>query len=73
MHAVAKALLEYETLDGKHIIEIVEHGELLNPPTNPQPPELPPKSEVTPPKPKEEEKPSIDDLPGGLTSVPAGA
>ncbi|MGY8660579.1 MAG: ATP-dependent zinc metalloprotease FtsH [Verrucomicrobiales bacterium] len=73
LEAVAKALLEYETLDGKHIIEIVEHGELLNPPTNPQPPELPPKSEVTPPKPKEEEKPSIDDLPGGLTSVPAGA
>ena len=72
LEAVAKALLEYETLDGKHIEEIVKHGELLNPPTNPQPPELPPKEEK--PAKSQEEKPSLDgELPGGLTGAPAGA
>jgi len=35
---LAKALLEYETLDGGHVKEILEHGRLLNPPTKPPPP-----------------------------------
>ncbi len=73
LEAVAQALLEFETLDGAHIEEIVEHGKMLNPPSSPQPPELPPKHEEKASKPKDE-KPSIDDeLPGGLTSAPAGA
>ncbi len=72
LEAVAKALLEFETLDGSHIEEIVKHGQMLNPPTNPEPPELPPKTEEEPPS--SEKKPSVDDeLPGGLTSAPAGA
>jgi cell division protease FtsH len=29
---LAKALLEYETLDGNHVKEILQHGQLMNPP-----------------------------------------
>jgi cell division protease FtsH len=38
---LAKALLEYETLDGEHVKEIVKYGKLLNPPSRPssKPPE----------------------------------
>ena len=32
LEIIAKALLEYETLDGSQIKEIVEHGRLINPP-----------------------------------------
>lgn len=73
LEAVAQALLEYETLDGHHIEEIVKHGHMTDPPTNPQPPELPPKAEEEDkPKPTEEEKRSRDgDLPGDLAGAPA--
>ncbi|MEN9020780.1 MAG: hypothetical protein ABF370_09755, partial [Verrucomicrobiales bacterium] len=73
LEAVAQALLEYETLDGHHIEEIVKHGHMTDPPTNPQPPELPPKvEEEDKPKPTEEEKRSRDgDLPGDLAGAPA--
>ena len=71
LEVIAKALLEYETLDGLQIKEIVEHGRLINPPgrgTPPDgqrmPPEKPPKQvvaapDVTPP------------LPGALGGAPA--
>src|SRR5438046_8726411 len=32
LETIAKALLEYETLDGSQIKEIIEHGLLINPP-----------------------------------------
>ncbi|MDL5054478.1 ATP-dependent zinc metalloprotease FtsH, partial [Oscillatoria laete-virens NRMC-F 0139] len=35
---IAKALLEYETLDGAQIREIIETGKMSNPPTRPTPP-----------------------------------
>ena len=43
---IAAALLEYETIEGKHVMEIIEHGEVRSPvhreiPT-PKPPESPP-------------------------------
>ena len=38
LDVIAKALLEYETLDGAQIEEIVEHGRLINPPPNRAPP-----------------------------------
>ncbi len=68
---IAKALLEFETLDGSQIKEIVEHGRMLNPPPGIAPrggekmePEKPPKQvvvapDVTPP------------LPGALGGAPA--
>jgi len=34
LDAITKALLEYETLDGVHIREIMDHGSLLNPPSS---------------------------------------
>ncbi|MBI4027817.1 MAG: ATP-dependent metallopeptidase FtsH/Yme1/Tma family protein [Verrucomicrobia bacterium] len=34
---LAKALLEYETLDGEHVTEIIQHGKILNPPRKPSP------------------------------------
>jgi cell division protease FtsH len=70
LEAIAKALLEYETLDGAQIKEIMEHGRMINPPSPPpasgqkMPPEKPPKQvvvapDVTPP------------LPGALGGAPA--
>src|SRR5213593_2154691 len=68
---IAKALLEFETLDGSQIKEIVKHGRMLNPPPGIAPrggekmePEKPPKQvvvapDVTPP------------LPGALGGAPA--
>src|SRR5881275_308116 len=71
LDTIAKALLEFETLDGSQIKEIVEHGRMLNPPPGIAPrggekmePEKPPKQvvvapDVTPP------------LPGALGGAPA--
>jgi cell division protease FtsH len=46
LEKIAAALLEFETIEGKHVMEIIEHGEIRSPvhremPT-PKPPELPP-------------------------------
>src|ERR1700694_5611268 len=47
---IAKALLEYETLDGSQIKEIVEHGRLINPPPGPPPASGPKMPAEKPPK-----------------------
>jgi len=67
LDVIAKGLLEYETLDAKHIHEIMEHGEIQNPPSSPTPPDLP--SEAPKKRPIEKEKESEGDFPG----VPAPA
>jgi len=67
LDAIAKGLLEYETLDAKHIHEIIEHGEIQNPPSSPTPPDLP--SEAPKKRAVEKEKESEGDFPG----VPAPA
>jgi len=66
VEAIAKALLEYETLDGSQIEEIVQHGRMLNPPTSTprataekMPPEKPPRQVVIGP-----EVPPLPDAPG---------
>jgi len=38
---IAMALLEYETLDASHLRDIIEHGEMRNPPSAPKPPPVP--------------------------------
>jgi cell division protease FtsH len=38
---IAKALLEYETLDASHLKDIIEFGEMRNPPSAPKPPPVP--------------------------------
>ena len=48
LELIAEALLEYETLDGSHIIDLIEHGEMKNPPRSPRPPELPASEEQEP-------------------------
>jgi cell division protease FtsH len=74
LQIIARALLEYETLDGSQIREIIEHGRIINPPKS-----LPP---VTPAPPlpmkdsgKEKDKGLViaPDYPAGLAEAPAGA
>jgi cell division protease FtsH len=62
--AIAKALLEYETLDGNQIREIIKHGKLMNPP-----PPIPPQSKQDE-QPEESSRPEPRGL-GGLTEAPA--
>jgi cell division protease FtsH len=66
IEAIAKALLEYETLDGSHVKDIIETGEMKNPPSiTPKPPKSEP-----PPLPVVDERPTPD-YPPGLTEQPA--
>jgi cell division protease FtsH len=39
---VAAALLEHETLEGRHVLEIIKHGEIQSPIVAMKPPKLPP-------------------------------
>ena len=72
LELIAQGLLEYETLDGKHVKEIMEHGEIKNPPASPKPPELPKEpSDTTEADEKKSESSESGDLPGDL--APAGA
>ena len=50
---MAEALLEYETIDGKHVLEILQHGEIRTPVTPTQPPKI-----EEPPAKKAPEKPA---------------
>jgi cell division protease FtsH len=71
MEKITAALLEYETLDGKHILDIIEHGHMLTPPPAPlAPPSNPNPKEPLPVNPPV--KPQEDD--GGLLpGLPAPA
>jgi len=60
---IAKALLEYETLDGAQIREILNNGRLINPP----PPIAPPNRDD---RPQEASRPQTEGV-GGLTEAPA--
>jgi cell division protease FtsH len=66
LEVVAKALLEFETLDGQQIRDILEHGRMLNPPA-------PPASKTPPPPKKEREEGTTiaPEIPPGLTEAPA--
>jgi cell division protease FtsH len=70
LEVIAKALLEFETLDGAQIKEIMEHGRLLNPPPGPTPPASGQKMADKPPK-QVVVAPDVPPLPGGLTGAPA--
>jgi cell division protease FtsH len=64
LEVIAKALLEFETLDGKQIREIIENGHMLTPPPTVKPPQQPPVARphgtiIAP------------DYPPGLTEAPA--
>lgn len=68
LEVIAKALLEYETLDGKQIRDIIEHGRMLTPPNLPKPRSS---SHEPPPLKREEGTTIAPDYPTGLTEAPA--
>ena len=71
MEKITAALLEYETLDGKHIREIIEHGRMLTPPPAPlSPPSNPTPKEPLPVNPPVKAK---EDDGGMLPGLPAPA
>jgi cell division protease FtsH len=65
LEALARALLEYETLDGAHVKDIMEHGRLLNPPRSkpPAPPSVAPDNAPA--------AAGDEELPPGLAGAPA--
>ncbi len=67
---IAKALLEYETLDGKHIRELMQDGEMSDPPASPEPP-APPEEKAEAPQAQGDDRPADGLPPGDL--APAGA
>jgi cell division protease FtsH len=71
MEKITAALLEYETLDGKHIKDIIEHGRMLTPPPAP----LAPPSNPTPKEPLPVNPPvkTQEDDGGMLPGLPAPA
>ncbi|MFM1560938.1 MAG: ATP-dependent zinc metalloprotease FtsH [Roseibacillus sp.] len=70
LELIAQALLEYETLDGAQIADLIELGEMKNPPRSPKPPDLPP--EVLPTASKKKNEDDIEDGDGPLPE-PMGA
>ncbi|MEM1058204.1 MAG: ATP-dependent zinc metalloprotease FtsH [Verrucomicrobiota bacterium] len=71
---ITDALLEYETLDGQHIIDIVKEGEMKNPPPKPIPPPATPlPHEEVSTKPEESEDEDDGGMLPGLQGAPAGA
>jgi cell division protease FtsH len=73
MEKITAALLEYETLDGQHIRDIIEHGRMLTPPPAPLlPPSNPTPKEPLPVNPPVKAKEEDGGMLPGLTA-PAGA
>ncbi len=74
LEVIARALLEYETLDGAQIREVIEHGRIINPPK-----QVPPATPMPPTPTKDTGKDResgivlAPDYPAGLTEAPAGA
>ena len=72
LDAIAAGLLEYETLEGFQITEIMQHGYMINPPKDkPKPPTPPPVPKATEPRPVPQDDENQGGLPGGLAGVPA--
>ena len=65
---IAKALLEYETLDASHLRDIIDFGEMKNPPSTPKPPPVPEEFKKKPaPKTSEEDFPEHNGpIPGAV-------
>ena len=72
LEIIAKALLEYETLDGKQVEEIVKSGTFTPPPVKPGEIDPPAGAQASTPMP-EIMKPLPPKLPGFGTAAPAAA
>ena len=69
---IALALLEYETLDASHLRDIIDHGEMKNPPSAPKPPPVPDSMSKKPaPIKAENERPEDDGPIPGAVGAPA--
>ncbi len=69
---IAKALLEFETLDAVHLKDIIDFGEMRNPPTAPKPPPVPDELKKKPvSKPAEEDRPEGPGTVPGAVGAPA--
>jgi len=69
---IAKALLEFETLDASHLRDIIEFGEMKNPPSAPTPPPIPDEFRKKPSaKSSEEDRPEGDGPLPGAVGAPA--
>jgi cell division protease FtsH len=67
LERIARALLEYETLDAEQIKDLIEHGEMRKPPsTKSNPPQAEP-----PPLPNDQAPQASPGFPPGLTEQPA--
>ncbi|MEC5126082.1 ATP-dependent zinc metalloprotease FtsH [Verrucomicrobiales bacterium BCK34] len=66
LEAIAQALLLYETINGSHVKEIMEHGDIQNPPDVPTPPDLPAEPEVAPSAAEEKKDHGGEDFSGEL-------
>jgi cell division protease FtsH len=74
MEIIIAALLEYETLDGKHIEDIVKYGEMRDPPPKPLAPASNPNpKETLPAQPKPKPADDSGGILPGLQGAPAGA
>ncbi len=71
LEVIARALLEYETLDGSQIRDIIEHGRMMNPPPGPTPPTKPEMPAEKPPKQVVVAPDVTPPLPGALGGAPA--
>jgi len=72
LELIAKSLLEYETLDGQQVAEIVQTGKFTPPPPAPQV-EPPRGAPAGTPLPETPTKPAPPQLPGLGTPAPATA
>jgi cell division protease FtsH len=73
LEKIAEALLEFETLEGSHIEDIIKYGEMRNPPSSPKPPSLPDEEPKKKSEPKGEAPEEDDDgpIPGAVVGAPA--
>lgn len=69
---IALALLEFETLDAKHLQDIIDFGEMKNPPSAPKPPPIPDDmGKKTAPKKAQEDSPDDEGPLPGVLGAPA--
>jgi cell division protease FtsH len=69
---IANALLEFETLDASHLRDIIDFGEMKNPPSAPKPPPVPEEFKKKPvAKTSEEDLPEDDGPIPGAVGAPA--
>ncbi|WP_325099526.1 ATP-dependent zinc metalloprotease FtsH [Persicirhabdus sediminis] len=73
LELVTQALIEYETLDGQQIVDLMEKGSMSNPPSSPTPPPTPDGNQTSAPEPPRKSGEDEDDGPvaGDVVSAPA--